>query len=184
MTQAASRIAAIFGTDSAQTQALLAALAAAWCAAGLAVAGVLAEPHGLPDRTCSAGILRDIASGRPHRMYLETAPVGTSCHLDAIGVAGASEDLLGQIAASDIVVLNKFGKLEAAHGGLMPAFAAAITAGKPVLTSVSALHRDAWRAFAPDAVTLPADAAAVGDWLRTIQPKRDAAAAQAAPAFL
>ncbi len=72
--------------------------------------------------------------------------------------------VLGQIPDSDVVVLSKFGKLEAAGGGLAPAFAAAIAAGKPVLTTVSELHRDAWQRLAPDAVRLPADPAAIRDW--------------------
>ncbi len=72
--------------------------------------------------------------------------------------------MLSQIPDSDVVVLSKFGKLEAAGSGLAPAFAAAIAAGKPVLTTVSDLHRDAWRRLAPDAIGLAADVAAIRDW--------------------
>jgi len=61
-------------------------------------------------------------------------------------------------------VLSKFGKLEAAGQGLFPAFEAAAAAGKPVLTSVSSKHRDAWRAFAPDADFIQADEAALTEW--------------------
>jgi hypothetical protein len=65
---------------------------------------------------------------------------------------------------SDLVVLSKFGKLEVAGGGLMPAFRAAVAAGKPVVTTVSSLHRETWRAFAPRVVALPATSRALDDW--------------------
>ena len=72
------------------------------------------------------------------------------------------------IPAADVVVLSKFGKLEAAGGGLAPAFRAAAEAGKPVLTSVSGKQRDAWRGFVPDAAELAADGAALAGWWRAV----------------
>lgn len=169
------RIATLGGADGTTLQALLAASVAEWKAAGLRVAAVIAEAHNLPDRTCSAGFLRDLASGTAYSMLLATPPAGTSCHLDATGVDGACAALLGQIPDSDVVVLSKFGKLEAAGRGLAPAFAAAITTGKPVLTTVSELHRDAWQRLAPDAIRLPADAVAIHDWWAEIATQRNAA---------
>jgi nucleoside-triphosphatase THEP1 len=162
----AGRIAAIVGNDSAATQPLLAGLVEEWRAAGAKIAGVIGEPHGLPNRNCAAGILRDIASGRPYPMYLEIAPSHTSCHIDAKGVGRASAILLDQIAAADLVVLNKFGKLETTRKGLAPAFDAALAAGKPLLTTVSDLHRDTWLAYAPGAIVLPAEKAALQNWWR------------------
>lgn len=44
------------------------------------------------------------------------------------------------------------------------AFEAAMAAGKPVLTTVSDKHRDAWHGFAPDAVFLPANELAIQSW--------------------
>jgi hypothetical protein len=103
-------------------------------------------------------------------MFLEPSPAGTSCHLDATGVERACAALLGQITNSDVVVLSKFGKLEAADGGLAPAFAAAIAAGKPALTTVSDLHWAAFHEVARDALRLPADATAIRDWWAEIAP--------------
>jgi len=158
------RFAALGGADGPRLQALLAAAVAEWKAAGLRVAGVIAGAHNLPNRACSAGFLRDIGSGKAYSMFVEAPPAGTSCHLNATGVEGACAAVLGQITDSDVVVLSKFGKLEAVGGGLAPAFAAAIAAGKPVLTTISDLHRAACHGLAPDALRLPADAAAIRDW--------------------
>lgn len=158
------RFAALGGADGPRLQALLAAAVAEWKAAGLRVAGVIAEAHSLADRACSAGFLRDIGSGKAYSMFLEAPPSGASCHLDATGVEDACAAVPGQITDGDVVVLSKFSKLEAAGGGLAPAFAAAIAASKPVLTTVSDLHRAACHGLAPDALRLPADAAAIRDW--------------------
>lgn len=174
MTQASGRIAVVEGPDGATIQTLFAAMVARWRASGAQVVGVIAEPHNLPDRTCSAGILRDVASGKPYSMYLETAPSDTSCHLDAGGVETACAAVLDQVPASDLVVLSKFGKLEAARGGLAAAFEAAIAGGKPLLTTVSSKHRDAWHGLAPEAVLLVADEAAIQAWWRKVTPRAPA----------
>jgi nucleoside-triphosphatase THEP1 len=163
------KIAAVLADDGTSTQALLAALVADWRDSGARIAGVIGELHGLPDRTCGAGLLRDIASGKPYRIYLESSSRPTSCHLDAAGVASACRAVLEQISTSDLVVLNKFGKLESMREGLAPAFELAIAAGKPVLTTVSGRHRDAWRAFAPDTSFLSADKAALENWWHAIR---------------
>lgn len=158
------RIASVMGADSATVQALFAATVADWRAAGVRVAGLLAEPDGPPGRTCTAGVLRDIGSGRAFQIYFDTAPGGMSCDLDASGIEAACAELLGQLTKCDVVVLSKFGKLEAARSGLVTAFQAVIDAGTPLLTSVSNKHREAWKAFAPAAIELPAEAAALQRW--------------------
>lgn len=159
------RLAAITTDHAEDVQRLLARAADAGQALGMRVAGVLAEDHGLPDRSCAAGVLREIATGRGHTIYLPAAPAGTSCHLDAAGVEAACAGVLGRLAEADLVVLSKFGKLEAAGSGLFRAFEAALAAGKPVLTTVSDRQRAALREQAPDAVFLPADEADVLRWL-------------------
>ncbi len=164
MTSVPSRVAGIVGVESTQAQSLLTVAVARWRARGAKVVGVLAEAHGIPGRTCGAGFLRDIASNKPYSIYRETVSSSTTCHLDASGVEAACENLQGQIPACDLVVLSKFGKLEAMHQGLADAFTAAMAAGKPILTSISDKHRDAWRAFVPDATLLAADEAALEAW--------------------
>lgn len=169
MASATSTIAAVVGADSLARQALFAEVVAVWRAAGVKIAGVIGEPQRRPGGPCSAAILRNIVSGQPVSIYLDTAPSNTVCHLDAAGVGTACAEILGQIPASDLVVLSKFGKLEAQQAGLVAAFEQAVAAGKPLLTTVSDKHREAWQAFAPGAVYLPVDAAALRDWWRTLE---------------
>jgi hypothetical protein len=175
MTSFANRIAVIDDAESTASQPLLAAATARWRDAGAKVAGVIAETHGIAGRTCGAGFLRDIASGRPYSIYRDAVPTNTTCHLDASGVEAACANLRDQIPACDLVVLSKFGKLEAMNAGLATAFAAAIAAGTPVLTTVSAKHRDAWRAFVSGATRVAANEAALDAWWRSVNATKDAA---------
>lgn len=166
----ATPIATIEGPDRATTQQLLTEAVARWRAAGTRVVGLMEERHGLSDRTCNAGVLRDIVSGKYHSIYLEIPRPGTSCHIDAAGAASAGAAIIEQIDDCDLAVLSKFGKLEAVNGGLIGAFEAAVRAGKPILTTVSSLHREAWHAFAPTATRLPAEAVALEAWWREVHP--------------
>jgi hypothetical protein len=60
------------------------------------------------------------------------------CHLDGAGALSAAVAVRRDIAAGcELVLLNKFGKLEAAGEGLAGAFKAALDARIPLVTSVS-----------------------------------------------
>lgn len=157
-------IAAIHDDSSTRLQPLFAETAARWRVEGLNVVGLIEEPHGLPGRSCSGGVLRDIASGDLYPIYLDVIPEGTVCHIDVQGAHAACTALTPQIANCDVVLLSKFGKLEAGQGGLTDAFRAAFAAGKPVLTAVSDKHAPAWRAFVPQAASLSPSAEALRAW--------------------
>ncbi len=169
MPDAVKCVAVVQGAPDAVVQALFAQLVAEWRPAHR-LAGVIAESHGLADRTCSAGHLRSIASGVAFPMFQDLGPGSTACHLAGGGVLVAAEAVRRDIAAGcDLVVLNKFGKLEADGRGLRDAFAAAIEAGCPILTSVSPAFAAAWQEFAsPLFVVLPADAARIRDWWQSV----------------
>jgi nucleoside-triphosphatase THEP1 len=161
------RIAVIANREALDSQALLAAAVSGWRAAGVRVAGVLAENN--DEGVCSAGYLRDIASGRRFSVQLDAPPPGKTCHLDVAGMDDACAGLLGQIGSADAVVISKFGKMEAMRQGLWATFEAALAAGKPLLTTVSSRHVEAWMRFAPHAVWLDADAAPIDRWWHAVK---------------
>lgn len=168
----AARVCVVSGGESSAIQEFIAATAAALRAAGANVVGVVGEEHGLPDRTCGAGYLRDIVSGTRFAMYRDVPEPGRTCHIDADGVAAACAALLPQIGAGDLIVLNKFGKLEAAGQGLWPVLAAAKAAGKPVLLAVSHRHADAFAAALPGAIVVASDRDAFERWWNATAPVR------------
>ena len=159
------KIAVVQGAPGATVQALFHTLADRWRPT-VHLAGVLAEEHGLADRACSAGFLRSLASGERFSVFQDLGPSSAACHLDGAGMVTAADAVRRDIERGcDLVVLSKFGKLEANGGGLRDAFAAAIDAGMPLLTSVSQNFSAAWEAFAsPLFVVLPADLDRIEQW--------------------
>jgi hypothetical protein len=134
------------------------------------VAGVIEDPVSGEEGPCSGGDLRSLADGRRFPLMQDLGPAAEACRLDAAGVVGAAEAVTQGIAAGcDLVVLNKFGKIEAERSGLAPAFACAIEAGLPILTSVSPRFTGAWdRYAAPLYVILPPELDALDGWWRAV----------------
>jgi hypothetical protein len=160
-----SVIAVVRGASGPEVQRLFRDLVGRWQGSAR-LAGLMAESHDLPDRACSAGFLRSIASGERFSIFQDLGPGSTACHLDGAGALGASAAVQRDIAAGcDLVLLSKFGKLEADRKGLFHAFKAAIDARVPLLTSLPPVFEAAWgevtgRSFA----VLPADADRVEAW--------------------
>lgn len=169
MTHQRSKAASILASRSSLAKALLKEIVAQWQPTGLSIVGLIEESHGLSDRVCNAGILRDVVSGEAYSIYLDELHPGKICHIDASGAERACAAVLAAIDGCDLLVLSKFGKLEAAGGGLFPAFVAANESGKPVLTTVSAKHLPAWNAFMPDAAVLPTEIGALQDWWAVVR---------------
>ncbi|MDR6287249.1 hypothetical protein HNR47_003279 [Methylopila jiangsuensis] len=139
---------------------------------GLRVAGCVEETAGVPGSGCAGRTVRDLATGRRHVIGQDLGPGSLACHLDPAGVAAACADALEAIEAGcDLVVLSKFGKLEADRSGLVDAFAAAILRDLPVVTSVAPSFSRSWSLYAGDlaAYAEPTDAA-LERWWRAVRP--------------
>jgi hypothetical protein len=175
MGEQVKRIAVVQGAPSALVQDLFRTLATRWHSSAR-LAGVVAEDHGLPDRACSAGYLRSLRDGAMYPIFQDLGPGSTVCHLagtDALAAAAAVRRDI--VHGCDLVVLSKFGKLEAQSGGLRDAFTAAFEAEVPVLTSVSPAFRDAWESVAASLfVVMPAEIDRVDAWWRAVRSSRSA----------
>ena len=136
----------------------------------LRLAGVVAEGHGLADRSCGAGYLCRIGTAQRFAMFEDRARSPTTCHIDGKGALTASEAVQQDIAKGcDLVVLSKFGRLEAAGKGLRGAFNAAIAGSIPLLTSLSSSAAEVWeRLAARGFVTLQPNAAEIDAWVRAV----------------
>lgn len=174
----AYNIAVIENREGLDAQSLLAEAAKAWRSRGIRVAGVIAQSLAPDEAMCSAGYLADIATGNRFSIQLGNQPPETKCHLDTAGLDDACGALLTQIPASDLVILSKFGKMEAERQGLWAAFEAAIWAGKPLLTTLSPKQRPAWDALVPTATWLSPDLASLERWRRDLSVRPAAIASQ------
>ncbi|MFO1469268.1 MAG: DUF2478 domain-containing protein [Steroidobacteraceae bacterium] len=114
-TAAPGQIASVTGADSATVQVLFAATVAHWRASGgrRPARGTRWTSRSDLYRRRSAGH----RLGRAFQIYFDDTAPGVMCDLDASGVEAACAGLLGQLTKCDVVVLGKFGKLEAAQIG-------------------------------------------------------------------
>lgn len=159
-------IVALQGAPSATIQRLLADVAASRAREGFRVGGVVEMATPAPGGACGRLALRDLATGALFPISQDLGPASTSCNLDPGGIAAACKAIEDALERGvDLIVISKFGKQEAARGGLADAFRAAVTAQVPIMTAVSPALADAWNAFAgPLADYLPADRQAVEYW--------------------
>lgn len=149
-------IGAIAGSDGEATQALMLAFARS-LAPGVRVIGVVEVGDDLVD----------LSSGARYRLCQPLGSEADACSLDPAGPAQACGALLPRIEQGcDLVVLNKFGRLEAeSNSGLTDAFAMAVSLNIPVLTAISSRFAAHWQAFAgPLAETLAPQAEAIAGW--------------------
>jgi hypothetical protein len=164
------RIAIVQGAPSAEIQRLLGDFVGRWRSAARIV-GVL-EEIGPEGSACSAGQLISLTDGARFSIFQDQGGSSSGCNADPAGTLSAGEAVRHDIEAGcDLVVLSKFGKLEAEQkGALVPAFVAAAEAAAPILTSVSPKFEPVWRQFTEGAyVSLPARAETLDAWWKEVR---------------
>jgi hypothetical protein len=139
-------------------------------ALGLTLAGVLqhrAFEGG--DRRCDV-ILEDLASGHHTALFENRGTGARGCRLDQAALAEATARVEGSLEhVPQLLVLNKFGKVECDGGGLRDLIASAIDRGIPVIIGVPERNLDAWRSFAGEFATeIPDDAGQIAKWVEEI----------------
>lgn len=165
----ARRIAALRGATSHELQRTLSAFARALQAQGFRVAGLIEESTCGGAGACKSFRVKDIASGTTISISQNLGAGSSACNVDAGGLAlacGRVEEAIDR--GVDVVVLSKFGKLEASRRGLCDAFRAAILADIPVVTAVSHPVRQDWDCFAGElSEYVEADIGALASWWRS-----------------
>lgn len=172
--------AAIRHDGSVDVDALLWAVADAQRRRGRRVRGLLMTyPEGNA-QACAPMVLVDLAQGGAYRVSQELGSGSASCRADTQGFAQASAVLRQALCdAPDLVIVNRFGSLEAEGGGFAAELLDLLAAGVPLLTAVATRHEAAWERFTGGAAWLPAQQEAVQAWLdRALAPAGAAAAAQ------
>lgn len=168
-------IAIIQGSSTASAQSLFQDIVERW-SPQIRIAGVLEERDRADGRTCKAGRLRSISNGTLYSMFDDAAPGAAACDIEEAGLDAATDAIRRDIAAGrDLIILSKFGKLEAAGGGLRAAFAACVETRIPLLTYVPVGLEQAWKSFAGrQSAFLSAEAMAIDEWLRSLRSIRRA----------
>jgi nucleoside-triphosphatase THEP1 len=140
-------------------------------ALGLTLAGVLQnQAFKGGDRRCDV-VLEDLATGHRTALFENRGAGARGCRLDEAALAEATARIEGSLEhAPQLLILNKFGKVECEGGGLRDLIASAIDRGIPVVIGVPKRNIDAWRSFAGEfAVELSDDACEVERWLEGLR---------------
>lgn len=147
---------------------LLRTLAADMRAKGLKLAGAVQWNEPKAGQTRCDMVLEDLATGTRYDVSANQRGDAPACRLNA----HALEDVAGIVASSivpglDLVVLNRFGKQEAAKGGFRAVIEAAIANELPILTALNSAHRTLWHQFTGGEGTfIAADEAELRNWCR------------------
>lgn len=136
---------------------------------GVEMAGAIQlDPADRPGRHPCDLLLQNLATGEVTAIAEHRGKEARGCRLDVDVLTGIAQAVAGSLHEEEprLLIVNKFGKIEADGGGLRDAIAEAVDLGIPVLVGVPARNLDRWRAFAGAlSIELPADAVAISDWL-------------------
>lgn len=139
------------------------------------------------DRRCAGDIfLADLGTGTDFRVSQDLGRESEGCRIDPAAIAEASGVLRRALdEAVDLLIVNKFGKLEGQGGGLAHEIVAAAAAGIPVLTTIREDRLDRWTDLMGDmAVILPPDPAAIEAWWQRVRAARNGPEITLSPAPL
>jgi Protein of unknown function (DUF2478) len=145
---------------------------------GLHIAGLLQLRDRPGDCECHEISLHNLATGERLPIMQDLGSGATSCRLDPAAIAVAAVALRNALARRpDLIVANRFGKLEAEGRGLVAEIGEAVAEETPLIVCVPARFLDAWNAFAGGLDTqLPPKREAIAAWWERIAPVRDSAA--------
>lgn len=165
--QALAVAAVVYGPGS-RIEEFFARLAARLQAEGVRVSGLLQHSLRTREEDRCTFEMEDLGQGVRYRISQDLGAGSDACSIDPTAVASASAVLRRSILdAPDVVMVNKFGALEAAGEGLREEMNAIVAAGLPMLTTVNAEQLEDWRAYVgTHTAELPMDLDAVMAWVR------------------
>lgn len=127
---------------------------------GMRVLGYLQTRRDEADCDCSQIALTALHDGSRRIITQNLGRESQGCSLDPAALAEVAGLLEAQLAeAPDLLVLNRFGKIEAEGGGMRAVLERALEAEIPILLAVNRKHLAAWHAYCGAlAEELPCDA--------------------------
>lgn len=149
-----------------ETDLLLQEVARLLAACGVATAGAVQINTAREGRTKPDMDLFLLPGGPVIRISVQRGEAAAGCRLDTAALEEAAVIVAQRLTAAQVLIVNKFGQQEATGHGLADSIAAALAAGKPVLTGTAEHFLQGFLAWADGHETaLPGDAAAVADWV-------------------
>jgi hypothetical protein len=112
-----------------------------------------------------------LTSGHRTALFEDRGTAAQGCRLDEAALAEATARVEGSLEnAPQLLVLNKFGKVECGGRGPRDLIASAIDRGIAVIIGVPKRNLEAWRSFAGEfAIELSDDAGQILEWLEALR---------------
>jgi nucleoside-triphosphatase THEP1 len=147
MSQSLFLIGAVLFDPEDEVDRLLRTFAQARKAEGVDIAGFV-QSEGNCEECHETVSLLDLETGEHHSILQDLGPLAQSCRVDTAALAALAPRLRRAIERScDLIVINRFGKLEAARAGFAAEIGAAAIAGIPLLIPVPKRLVSVWAAF-------------------------------------
>ncbi|CAM8629448.1 Protein of unknown function DUF2478 [Paracoccaceae bacterium] len=155
------------------TDALIAETVARLRATGLRLSGTVQIDVPRADRSLCDMELTVLPNGPVFRINQDRGEAARGCRLDSGALEEAVVEVADRMTGAEVLVVNKFGKLEAQGRGYVPLIAEALARDMAVLVGVNALNLPDLLGFCDGMATaLPADPDAVATWATTAAAKQ------------
>jgi len=167
----------VYSQSSRGADALLADFARDLLAQGRQLHGLVQHQIAPPAGGRPTRQLADLRSGRRYGLSQDLGPGSSACSLDAGALAAASQVLRDALQArAELVIVNRYGVIEAAGGGFAQEMLALMSEGIPLVTVVSATLLPDWRRFTGQAgLEMPVARAPLQAWFDALAAGRAAA---------
>ncbi len=148
------------------TDALIASAVDRLRRSGLRLAGTVQTDVPRAGRTLCDMELAVLPDGPVFRINQDRGEAARGCRLDGGALEEAVVAVETRMAGAEVLIVNKFGKLEAQGRGYVPLIAEALARDMAVLVGVNALNLPDLLAFCEGlAKALPPDPDAIADWV-------------------
>lgn len=164
------RIGFVSETGRGASDAVLAKVVELLAAQGLRLAGTVQSNTERPDRAHCDMDVQVLPDGPRFRISQDLGAHAKGCRLDPSALEQAVMAVGTRLEAAEVLVINKFGKLEAEGRGFCSLIAEALAQDMTVLVGVNGLNRQAFESFAGGmAVCVGNDPEAIFRWVLATQ---------------
>lgn len=161
-----TQIAYVSETGRGASDAVLAQVVALLAAEGVRMAGTVQSNTERPDRAHCDMDVQVLPDGPWFRISQDLGNQSKGCRLDPGALEQAVMAATPRLDGAEVLVINKFGKLEAEGRGFCALIAEALSRGMTVLVGVNGLNRPAFETFAGGmAESVGNDPRQIADWI-------------------
>ena len=167
MSVSRSQLLAVVYVDGFEADKILSDFGYSLRASGLRVAGLVQLNKFVRNRARCDMEIEELSSGVVLRLSEDRGAGARGCRLDRSALTHAAALLTAALDdAPGVVIINKFGKVEAQGGGTRDVIAAAVQLELPVIVGVPRRNLDPWREFVGNlAEEVSVDPLVVRHWL-------------------